>query len=63
MSKRRNFGHGRQMKYAAKMALKEYMGERHGTVASHVARFSLFALFCKMRGTTNAVFVTQALFE
>lgn len=60
---RRNFGYGKKITYAAKRALQKLLGEKFSTIANHVARFSMFANFCKKYQTTNAVFITQDLFE
>jgi hypothetical protein len=60
---KRNYGYGKKMTYAAKRALQKILGDRFSTIANHVARFRLFARFCKKHKTTNAVFITQELFE
>lgn len=60
---KRNYGYGRSLNFAAKQALKEYKGERYSANASHLARFSRFVVFCKKHQTTNAVYITQTLFE
>jgi len=61
--KKRNYGFGRSLEYAAKRALQDYIGERYGTIASHINRFRLFGVFCKINNTTNAVYITIELLE
>jgi hypothetical protein len=60
---RRNYGYGRSLKYAAKQALKAFIGPRFSTIASHCNRFNLFTDFCKKLNTNNAIYITQELFE
>lgn len=60
---KRNHGHGRSLKYAAKQALNVFIGDRFSTIASHCHRFNLFADFCKKYNTNYSVFITQQLFE
>ena len=60
---KRNYGYGRSLKYAAKKALMNHIGERYSTISSHTNRFNLFAEYCKKEKTNNAVFITLNLFE
>jgi hypothetical protein len=59
---KRNYGFGKSLKHAAKGTLKEYLGEKYSTIASHHARFKHFASYCQQKGTSNAVFITPELF-
>lgn len=59
---KRNYGYGRSLKYAAKQALKVFIGNRFSTIASNFHRFNLFADFCKKHNTNNAIYITQELF-
>jgi hypothetical protein len=61
--RKRNYGYGRNLKYAAKRALINHVGERYSTVSSHSNRFNLFAEYCKKEMTNNAIYITQDLFE
>lgn len=50
----RNFGHGKQMEYAAKVALRDHYGQGHyGTVATHVDRFTHFADWAREHGVRD----------
>lgn len=50
----RNFGHGKQMEYAAKAALRDHYGQGHyGTVATHVDRFTHFADWVREHGVRD----------
>ena len=60
---KRNYGHGKSLKYAAKHALNFFFGDRFSTVVNHSARFNLFADYCQKLKTNNAVYITQELFE
>jgi len=60
---KRNYGFGRNLKFAAKQSLKKYLGARFSTIASHCNRFNLFADFCKKNKTNNSIYITQDLFD
>ena len=60
---KRNYGYGRNLKFAAKQALKSYKGVRYSANSSHISRFSHFATFCKQHNTSNAVYISQSMFE
>ena len=52
---RKNFGYGRSLHFAAKLALREmYGGGHYASVAAHSARFSKFITFARRVGITDA---------
>lgn len=51
----RNFGYGKQLAFAGKQALVDRFGEgKFATRASHEARFTQFATWCKQQGIKDA---------
>lgn len=60
----RNFGYGKQMEYAGKMAIQEYYGGGHyGSTAAHVERWGQFAAWAKEEGIRDATKIDQQFIE
>lgn len=61
---RKNFGYGRSLSYAAKLALGEMYGGGHfGSVKSHCARWGKFILFIREIGISDAREIDQAVLD
>jgi integrase len=57
---RRNFGFGKQLAYAGKMALHQYYGEGHfSTKQTHTERWAQFASYLKQQGINDARKITK----
>ena len=63
MNKSKNYGHVRALNYASKEALKDYLGKRYSTVASHINRTKLFIDFCKKNNVKKAENITNEFLE
>lgn len=60
----RNFGYGRNLRFAAKNALKEmYAGGHYSSVASHYARWSIFVEFVRKLGIRDAQNISRETLE
>ncbi|SDR79982.1 hypothetical protein SAMN05216271_0428 [Halopseudomonas sabulinigri] len=62
---KRNFGFGRQLRYAMSQAVNSFYGERdhYSTRRTHNYRLRIFARFCRKNGLVDARLITQSTLD